>query len=127
MHAVGEQNVAIWTGKPMALVWPRGFTARLVGGRLEVVAPDGTVVGRDGEQVSDLGGLIEGICRHGPGATLTDVRETDNGVTNDTACGAKWEVHMEGTVTESTGTSYFSTMYLCVDPASGAVTRGPAG
>ena len=64
---------------------------------------------------------------HGPGATLTDVRETDNGVTNDTACGAKWEVHMEGTVTESTGTSYFSTMYLCVDPATGAVTRGPAG
>ena len=64
---------------------------------------------------------------HGTGITLTDVRETDNGITNDTACGPNWEVLMEGTVTESTGTSYGSTMYLCVDPASGAVTRGPAG
>lgn len=64
---------------------------------------------------------------HGPGATLTGVRETDNGITNDTACGAEWEVLMEGTVTESAGTSYGSVMYLCVDPATGAVTRGPAG
>jgi hypothetical protein len=64
---------------------------------------------------------------HGSGITLTDVRETDNGITNDTACGAAWEVLMEGTVTESTGASYGSHMYLCVDPVSGAVTRGPAG
>jgi hypothetical protein len=64
---------------------------------------------------------------HGTGVTLTGVRETDNGITNDTACGAKWEVLMEGTVTESSGTSYGSVMYLCVDPATGAVTRGPAG
>lgn len=64
---------------------------------------------------------------HGAGITLTGVRETDRGITNDTACGADWEVLMEGTVTESTGTSYGSVMYLCVDPATGAVTRGPAG
>jgi hypothetical protein len=64
---------------------------------------------------------------HGAGIKLTDVRETDLGITNDTACGPHWEVHMEGTVTESTGTSYFSHMYICVDPATGAVTRGPAG
>ena len=64
---------------------------------------------------------------HRTGTTLTDVRETDLGITNDTACGASWEVLMGGTVTDSSGTSYFSTMYLCVDPASGAVTRGPAG
>jgi hypothetical protein len=64
---------------------------------------------------------------HGTGIRLSDVRETDLGITNDTACGAAWEVHMEGTVTESTGVSYGSHMYLCVDPASGAVTRGPAG
>jgi hypothetical protein len=64
---------------------------------------------------------------HGTGIKLTDVRETDFGITNDTACGANWEVLMEGTVTESTGASYGSHMYLCVDPASGAVTRGPAG
>lgn len=64
---------------------------------------------------------------HGTGITLSDVRETDLGITNDTACGAAWEVLMEGTVTESTGVSYGSHMYLCVDPTSGAVTRGPAG
>jgi hypothetical protein len=64
---------------------------------------------------------------HGTGIKLTDVRETDLGMTNDTACGSAWEVLMEGTVTESTGASYGSDMYLCVDPTSGAVTRGPAG
>ncbi len=64
---------------------------------------------------------------HGTGITPSDVRETDLGITNDTACGAAWEVRMEGTVTESSGVSYGSVMYLCVDPASGAVTRGPAG
>ncbi len=64
---------------------------------------------------------------HGTGITLSDVRETDLGVTGDTACGGAWEVLMEGTVTEGTGASYGSHMYLCVDPTSGAVTRGPAG
>ena len=64
---------------------------------------------------------------HGTGIQLTGVRETDNGITNDAACGANWEVLMGGTVTDGSGTSYFSTMYLCVDPATGAVTRGPAG
>jgi hypothetical protein len=64
---------------------------------------------------------------HGTGINLTDVRETDYGITNDTACGANWEVLMDGTVAESTGASYGSHMYLCVDPTTGAVTRGPAG
>ena len=64
---------------------------------------------------------------HAAGAKLTGVRESDLGITNDTACGAKWEVLMEGTVTEAGGVSYGSNMYLCVDPATGAVTRGPAG
>jgi hypothetical protein len=63
---------------------------------------------------------------HGPGVTLSKVTETDLGLANDTACGAAWEVLMEGTGTEA-GNPYFSAMYLCVDPASGAVTRGPAG
>jgi hypothetical protein len=63
---------------------------------------------------------------HGTG-TLSDVTQTDNGVTNDTACGAAWEFVMRGTVTEASGGSYHSVMYLCVDPSSGAVTRGPAG
>src|SRR3974390_317229 len=29
---------------------------------------------------------------HGPGTTLTGVRETDKGITNYTACGPRWEV-----------------------------------
>lgn len=64
---------------------------------------------------------------HGTGIKLSDVRETDLGITNDKSCGAAWEVHMFGTVTESTGVSYGSHMYICVDPTSGTVTRGPAG
>ena len=64
---------------------------------------------------------------HGTGIKLTDVRETDFGISNDTACGAQWEVLMEGTVTETSGVAYGSNMYLCVDPTTGAVTRGPAG
>ena len=45
----------------------------------------------------------------------------------DIVARATAHTYMGGTVTDSSGTSYFSTMYLCVDPASGAVTRGPAG
>jgi hypothetical protein len=63
---------------------------------------------------------------HGPGVTLTKVTETDLGITNDTACGPNWEVLMDGTGTEA-GNPYHSTMYLCVDPATGGVTLGPAG
>jgi hypothetical protein len=63
---------------------------------------------------------------HGPRVTLTKVTETDLGITNDTACGTNWEVLMDGAGTEA-GNPYHSTMYLCVDPATGRVTRGPAG
>jgi hypothetical protein len=64
---------------------------------------------------------------HASGSTLTNVSEQDLGVTGDTSCGHAWEVLMTGTVTERGGASYGSAMYLCVDPVSGAVTRGPAG
>ncbi|MFV2064959.1 MAG: hypothetical protein ACC726_15825 [Chloroflexota bacterium] len=38
------------------VVWPRGFSARLVAGRGELVAPDGTVVGREGGIIMAGGG-----------------------------------------------------------------------
>jgi hypothetical protein len=49
-------------GLPIDLVWPRGFSARLVGGRAELVAPDGTVVIREGDVVSDIISGVPNIC-----------------------------------------------------------------
>ncbi len=47
-----------YTGQTIDLVWPRGFSAWLLNGRAEVVAPDGTVVFHEGD---DLSGKISGI------------------------------------------------------------------
>ncbi len=46
-------------GKSTAdLIWPRGFTARLLDGRAELVARNGSVVAEEGDVLDDLGGGV---------------------------------------------------------------------
>lgn len=43
-------------GERMSVVWPSGFSARLVNGRAELVAPDGSVLARERDVISNLAG-----------------------------------------------------------------------
>jgi hypothetical protein len=43
---------------PVAVIWPHGFTARLVNGKGELLDPSGAVIGVEGDTLSDLGGGI---------------------------------------------------------------------
>ena len=47
--------------EPEPVLWPRGFSGRLMDGRGELVAPDGTVVGRDRETIEAVGGWVDGV------------------------------------------------------------------
>jgi hypothetical protein len=46
--------VSVKSGQPMAVYWPAGYSARLVDGVGELVADDGTVVGREGDVIDGL-------------------------------------------------------------------------
>ncbi len=48
--------VDIRTGAEIHLAWPRGFSARLVAGRAEIVGPDGDVIARNGSLLVGLNG-----------------------------------------------------------------------
>jgi hypothetical protein len=57
--------IVVATDTPLELIWPRGFSAYVQGGRLAIAAPDGTVIGRDGDVLSSLGGAGGAICQVG--------------------------------------------------------------
>lgn len=50
------------TGDRIDLVWPRGFSAWLLNGRAEVVAPSGRAVLREGDVFSDIISGVPNIC-----------------------------------------------------------------
>jgi hypothetical protein len=48
--------ISTTTGGRANVVWPFGFSARLVNGQAQLVAPNGTVIAREGDVLGDLGG-----------------------------------------------------------------------
>ena len=42
------------SGNRLQVVWPNGYSARLMNGRAELVPPDGSVLARDGDVISHL-------------------------------------------------------------------------
>jgi len=57
MRRVGSRVVfTSQTGQEVQIIWPYGTTARLVDGKAEMFAPDGTLIATEGQSVSGLGG-----------------------------------------------------------------------
>ena len=50
------------SGNRLPVVWPSGYSARLMNGRAELLPPDGSVLARDGDVIS---GLASGAADNG--------------------------------------------------------------
>ncbi len=48
--------VLVGTGQEVKIVWPEGFSARLVDGVAVLIAPDGLIVGHEHDVLDNLGG-----------------------------------------------------------------------
>jgi hypothetical protein len=59
MELSGSELVLISTanGAAVSIVWPYGFSARLVAGKAELLAPDGSVIAHDGDVLHVGGGF----------------------------------------------------------------------
>jgi hypothetical protein len=53
------------TSREVELVWPHGFSARVIAGKGELVDSLGVVVGREGDTLSNLGGAGGDVCSIG--------------------------------------------------------------
>lgn len=49
-------------GTAVELTFPRGFSGRLLDGQAELVAPDGSVIAREGDELDELVGDTRDIC-----------------------------------------------------------------
>ena len=55
-HADGRLTFRNGQGAELSLVWPDGYRARLVNGIGELLDPNGSIVARDGDTLSGIGG-----------------------------------------------------------------------
>jgi hypothetical protein len=53
------------SGHASAVIWPHGFTARVIDGKGALLDPSGTVLGREGDTLTDLGGGGGAVCSIG--------------------------------------------------------------
>jgi len=62
-HAISFNFDRWGTTSQATILWPRGFSAREYQGRLELVAPNGSVIAREGEAVPNvIGDDPEHVC-----------------------------------------------------------------